>query len=855
MGMTFRRFLLSSSDAGPQVIRLLAGVASLPSEGKSTSWVTVTRTGSFTDPRYGRFEITRDMLLSMVRNFDAGTVGTDIFLDVDHKPGDGAAAKVLRLSVEGERLRALVEWTDFGREAVQKRGFRYLSAEFTENYQDNEAGKLHGPVLLGAGLTVRPVIKRLDPVTLSCDSGADSPVLIHPELAKTLLAEAEANMNKLLKALLERLAAKQLSQTVIDTVKILGEQTLPLAADEAGQQQIIGQLETHAVTLSEAMASAAGGAAPTIQLSMSTAGNVDVAAEVNRLLTERANSARQLAETTDSRRKLLSDTINAAAGLDDGLKKVLCESVTTLVDGSWSEDQVRTLAQSQVDAGNREVAARTLSHLGYQPHGTPRIAVVDEGVRQLSELYRDMLSRTSKAGQLHLDAKSQLHPFAALVLSEFDRLHAPQLENERKILLAQGATDMASTSLPFGVQREVIREALSDLNVLQLVQTLTDFSAQATTQIPYEVRDTSQVMNDGVVFEGQPIPYAGVTQGMALAYITPMKLALSITNEVMHFTRASAINWDAMARNIESNARVLRELVARRICNELQRASDSYLSVAVAAESFTAQLNGAKHTIKTTSFPVVRPYQARDLAGNAVGTAESAITITLNSAVISQYDGSGEQAAGTYWRVLSFNLGTLQFVNQLGVPVTPANTGTNTISYSRATNVVAFDLDVPNGYTQAQWLNGLVQKIGSRKAMMDSQRFVKPDFQLMSSTLNDTITNAEQFIEHFRRDGSSTNNDGDLASVKGIPAFGTNAPGIDLGDERILLGQRGIGAYTVAKPFVTGEPVELVDPSSGRPVGKKVAYGEEYNAITVPLPVRNRFTSVIAYSATARAAI
>lgn len=845
-----RHFRLSEHDQ--PVIRLLSGMAALPSDGKATSWVTVTRTGSFTDPRYGRFEITRDMLLSMVRNFDAGTVGTDIFLDVNHKPGDGAAAKVLRLSVEGERLRALVEWTPFGRDAVKTRGFKYLSAEFTENYQDNEQGRLHGPVLLGAGLTVRPVIKRLDPVTLSCDSGADSPVLIHPELAQTLLAEAEATMNKHLQALLARLADKKLSQTVIDTVKTLGEQTLPLAADEAGQQQIIGQLEAHAVTLSEAMNSAASGTAPTIQLSMTTAGNVDVTAEVNRILAEQANSAKQLAEATDSRRKLLSDTIAAAAGLDDTLKKELAESAANLVNGNWTEDQVRALAQNQIEAGNRVVAARTLSQMGYIPAGSPRVAVVDDGVRQLSELYRDMLGRTSMAGQLHLDAKTPPHPFAALVLSEFDRLHARELDTERRILLAQGATDMGSTALPVGFQREVIREALSDLNVLALVQQLTDFGAQATTQIPYELRDISQVMNDGVTYEGQPIAVAGVTQAMDTAYITPMKLALSITNEVTHFTRASGLNWDAMARNIESNARVLRELVHRRICNELQRAADSYLAVTVTAESFTAQL-GDKHTIKTATFPVVRPYQPRDLQGTPVGLPENTVTVTLNSKQIDAYDGSNTQPAGTYYRWLSFNLGVLQFVNQAGVPETPANTGTNTISYSRATNMVLFDMDPANGVTPEIHLNGLLQKVGSRKSMMSGQRYVRPDFLLMSETLNDTLTNAEQFITNRKRDGTNTTGQGDLETIKGLPSFGTNAPGIDLGDERILMGQRGVAAYTIAKPFVTGEPVEVL--VNGRPIGKKTAYGEEYNAITVPKPVRNRFTSVIAYSAAARAAI
>lgn len=38
---------------------------------------------------------------------------------MDHKPGDGAAAKILSLKVDAGRLRAQVEWTDFGTEAVK----------------------------------------------------------------------------------------------------------------------------------------------------------------------------------------------------------------------------------------------------------------------------------------------------------------------------------------------------------------------------------------------------------------------------------------------------------------------------------------------------------------------------------------------------------------------------------------------------------------------------------------------------------------------------------------------------------------------------------------------------------------
>jgi hypothetical protein len=102
-------------------VRALSGLHVDLEEGRSSSWVTVTRTGSFSDPRYGKFDITRPMLLAMVANFDQRTFGQDVFIDVAHKPDGGAAGKILRLTVEGDRLRALVEWTPLGLSAIRER--------------------------------------------------------------------------------------------------------------------------------------------------------------------------------------------------------------------------------------------------------------------------------------------------------------------------------------------------------------------------------------------------------------------------------------------------------------------------------------------------------------------------------------------------------------------------------------------------------------------------------------------------------------------------------------------------------------------------------------------------------------
>ena len=247
--MFSRIFRLSESET--KTLRVLSAQATLPQSGKGTSWVTVTRTGSFTDPRYGRFEITPTMLSSMVANFEAGIVGQDVFLDVNHKPGDGSAAKILKLSVEGNRLRALVEWTDFGVKAVKERGFTYLSAEFADNWQDNEAGAFHGPTLLGAGLTVRPVIKRLDPITLSCESGGDVETRVLAELADDLLKKAKQTMNKW-QDFLKKLADAGYSAEVQAGIKKLGEALIDENTPDDKAAAVIAQLEGQAKQLAAA---------------------------------------------------------------------------------------------------------------------------------------------------------------------------------------------------------------------------------------------------------------------------------------------------------------------------------------------------------------------------------------------------------------------------------------------------------------------------------------------------------------------------------------------------------------------------------------------------------------------------
>ena len=145
-------------------IQLGEGSAAPGTETKER--IQLLRTGIFHHAEYGKFEITAQMLSEMVKNFRARVRGVDIAIDYAHESDKVAAAWIVDLELGGannEELWAKVKWTPAGAQKLADREYRYLSADFTFDYQDNESLVKFGPVLLGAGLTNRPVVKNMAP--------------------------------------------------------------------------------------------------------------------------------------------------------------------------------------------------------------------------------------------------------------------------------------------------------------------------------------------------------------------------------------------------------------------------------------------------------------------------------------------------------------------------------------------------------------------------------------------------------------------------------------------------------------------------------------------------------------------
>jgi phage I-like protein len=135
-------------------------------EGEIPRHVQVIRAGVYHDPRYGEFHVTKEMLLSMVKNFNSNILKIDLAIDYSHKSDEEAAGWIKKLSLEqdGTDLWADVDWTPTGKKTLSEKRYRYLSADFTDNYVDNQTLEEFGPTLRGAGLTNRPVVKGMTPV-------------------------------------------------------------------------------------------------------------------------------------------------------------------------------------------------------------------------------------------------------------------------------------------------------------------------------------------------------------------------------------------------------------------------------------------------------------------------------------------------------------------------------------------------------------------------------------------------------------------------------------------------------------------------------------------------------------------
>lgn len=828
--------------------------------------VTVTRAGTFFDPRYGEFEISRKMLAQMVENFDNNVYGQDVALDVSHQPQNGAAGWIHRLFLDRNKLRAEVDFTEYGLEAVRKKGMKYLSAEFHENYRDNESGQAYGPTLLGAALTPRPVIKRLDPIQLAEDADTEHPTLVSDRVKRFLSEESTAMWEKLKKELAEKLGNLGLAETVVKQLQESLVKAGENITDEDQARKLMENFEATGKQLAEQLPAGDDGSGHTINLSVQGGGESGGLSQedITKLLDEREqkreDERRQRAQNLETLQNAFQKKLDSSESI-----KALSEEeakpyyqASELITADMTEDQVAKLAEQQLTAAEQLVATKKLGDMGWGggPAGSTRIVAGEQDeVKALQERFDQGLGLAempdnrryrNTGGALQPENKALMEK----VLAQYDAQHGKQLHEESKAL-AGGDGDVGDADVPAIWERTVIREALAELIGTQFIDSDTAEFATAM-MLPYSYRDTSAAGRNATrVYEGGSIQRAGVIQTSETAYPMPQKLAFEVTDELRYLTQGGRINWDAVAENQRNATRIIREDTEQLIFNEILRAADEYSSVAVSGEDLAGSADGTNNVIPLANFPVVRPRVVRDLQGNQVGSTQSPVTVTYNGSAIDEYDGTGNQAAGTYYD-LDYNLGELRLVSETGVLQTPAGTDTLVVDYHYATNRYTFDSDLGGDSLGVHW-DKFLYRYGLRKSVLEDDRYHMADFGLMSGNLMTQVEQAEKFDANSKRPGTDLQADGNLGRVKDVPNFRTRAPGLWMGDQRAIIGERGITRMRMMKPWEMGE-LENQRDANGRYTGKKEAYGDQHLVLHTPTQLKRAYTSIVTYSSSGRVA-
>lgn len=166
------------------------GIATLSEDG--FSWIEILREGEYRkDPKTGKgIKITAAMLAEYKKNYEAGVRGIyfdgdkstpTLDIDYDHKKDAAKGKKAagwfgeldIREASTGDGKKSLwmkpKHWTPDAQVAIKNGEYKGFSVEIAEDYMA-EDGKKYAHVLLGGGLTNRPEVKEMVPLSLSEDA-------------------------------------------------------------------------------------------------------------------------------------------------------------------------------------------------------------------------------------------------------------------------------------------------------------------------------------------------------------------------------------------------------------------------------------------------------------------------------------------------------------------------------------------------------------------------------------------------------------------------------------------------------------------------------------------------------------
>jgi phage I-like protein len=163
----------SAYALGPKrlALRALVGISGAEPESR-TCWIDIAGPGEWNGHPAGPFVLTPEVFAACIAAFNEQA--NPVVVDYDHaslsvNPDGGAPAAgwVQALELRGERLWALVEWTERAASGIRSGEYRYCSGVFDFEAVDRETGGRTVCAMDSVALTNRPFIDGQTPIVLS----------------------------------------------------------------------------------------------------------------------------------------------------------------------------------------------------------------------------------------------------------------------------------------------------------------------------------------------------------------------------------------------------------------------------------------------------------------------------------------------------------------------------------------------------------------------------------------------------------------------------------------------------------------------------------------------------------------
>src|SRR5215471_8124529 len=156
---------------------LETSVVEIPTEIESGNWIEALPARVYTTPQYGEIPVTVDKLERFITNFKNNVRGQEVATDFEHgrDPAKGLQAsgwyKEFKIAPSSDdpaqqSLYARVEFTNDAKQEVKDGKWKYWSLEWDDEYHTDN-GEVVADIILGGGLTNRPVAKRTMPINFS----------------------------------------------------------------------------------------------------------------------------------------------------------------------------------------------------------------------------------------------------------------------------------------------------------------------------------------------------------------------------------------------------------------------------------------------------------------------------------------------------------------------------------------------------------------------------------------------------------------------------------------------------------------------------------------------------------------